>query len=256
MGRYDKIRVYNGTDWVKPSRIRVYSNQAWQDFGEDLSANTKALSVRFEDAYHRVTLNRTEVATETDSYAGGDGFKLLPTNGFCYCPNSSSATNTTWLFRATIKKTADGDLNVFWTGKPDSSCMLHIVWLNDGRIQVTCKSVYVALGTQTITTSNAVGKDTWARLDVTCNKGSSQMSVTFNGVTTSGGMWQTWLVYNVNNKVGGNGIVFKDGMEVQGSTSSGGSTYRYINMSTASGSTSEYEGVDHYGGGTTEIKWT
>jgi hypothetical protein len=115
--------------------------------------------------------------------------------------------------------------------------------------------VYGASGAQTITTSNAVGKDTWARLDVTCNKGSYQMSVTFNGVTTSGSMWKTWLIANADNKVGGNGIVFKDGMEAQGSTSSGGSTYRYLNTSTASGSTSEYEGVDHYGGATTEIKW-
>lgn len=256
MGRYDKIQVYNGTDWVKPSRIRVYSNQAWQDFGEDLSANTRALSVRHEDVFHRVTLNRTEVVTETESYAGGDGFRFLPANGFCFCPNSTAYTNTTWLFRATIKKTADGDQNVFWTGNPDSSCSLHIVWLNDGRIQVTCRSVYGDLGTQTIITSNAVGKGAWVYLNVTINKGSYQMSVNFNGVTTSGSMWQTWLIYNADNKVGGTGVVFKDGMEVQGSTHSGGSTYRWLNTSTASGSTGEYEGVDHYGGSTTEIKWT
>ena len=256
MGRYDKIKVYNGTDWVKPSRIRIYSNQAWQDFGEDLSANTKALSVRFEDVFHRVTLNRTEVTTGSEAYAGGDGFRLLPANGFCYCPNSSVSSNTTWLFRATIKKTADGNINVFWIGNSDSSCVLHIVWLNDGRIQVTCKSKYSSPGTQTITTSNSVGKNTWVYLNVTCNKGSTQMSVNFNGVTTSGSMWQTWLQNSANNTVGGNGIIFKEGMEVQGSTPSGGSTYRYINTSTASGSTGEYEGVDHYGGTTTEIKWT
>ena len=37
MCRYDKIKVWNGSAWVQPSRIRVRANNAWQDFGDNLS---------------------------------------------------------------------------------------------------------------------------------------------------------------------------------------------------------------------------
>ena len=37
MGRYDKIKVWNGSAWVQPSRIRVRANNSWQDFGDNLS---------------------------------------------------------------------------------------------------------------------------------------------------------------------------------------------------------------------------
>ena len=37
MGRYDKIKVYNGTEFVKPKRIRVFDGKVWQDLGPDNS---------------------------------------------------------------------------------------------------------------------------------------------------------------------------------------------------------------------------
>lgn len=256
MGRFDKIRVYNGSSWQQPSRIRVFSNNAWQDLGSNDSTNTRPLYVRYNNAWARATLNKTTVTVPGESYAAGDGFRLLPANGFCYCSNSNNSVNVSWFFRATIRKTWDGDNQIFWTGNSSGTCAHQIIWLNDGRIQVRTKSQYGSGNWTTITTSNAVGKNQWVYLNVTCNKDVGTMSIYFNGVTTSGQNWQTFQINAADNWVGGSGIEFKDGLECQGSKWQNQSTYRWINMTTASGSSNEWEGIDHVDTSYTETRWT
>ena len=255
MGRYDKIKVYNGSSWVKPSRIRVFANNAWQDLGTDDSSITKTLYVQNGSSLARATLNRTVVTVPGESYTGGDGFQVLPANGFCFCPASGYSNDRTWLFRATIRKVADGDLNVFYIANPSWSNHLQIKWLNDGRIQVT-NSCDWASGTKSITTSNAVGKNTWVYLDVTVEKNAKTMNVRFNGVNTPGRMDRAFQVTNATNWVGGSGVQFKNGFEIQGTSYSSGGYYRSIDLSTASGSSSgNYSGIDHVNDTTTRVEW-
>lgn len=256
MGRYDKIKVYDGSEWKQPTRIRVFANNAWQDLGKNESSITRALNVRHNKAWHRATLNRTLVTVSGESYCGGDGFRLLPATGYCYCPNASNTTNATWFFRATIRKVADGDQRVFFTGNSSRSCMLEIMWLASGQIRVTCRTAFGSAGTQTITTTNAVDKNTWVYLNVTCNKGVSKMSVKFNGVTTSGNMWMTFQISNADTWIGSTGVQFKGGMEVQGSHYPGGSNYKYLNATTISGSTADYQYADHVDTSYQEVRWT
>lgn len=256
MGRYDKIKVYNGSEWKQPTRIRVFANNAWQDLGENDSSNTRAFNVRHNNAWHRATLNRTLVTVSGESYCGGDGFRVLPANGYCYCSNANNSICTTWFFRATIRKTASGDKRIFWTGNSSGSCFLEIWWLNSGQIQVKIRSAYGTGNVQSITTSNAVGLNTWVYLNVTCNKGVYKMSVTFNGVTTSGNMWETWQITNADNWVGSNGIQFKGYLEVQGTQYLNGSNYKRLNTNTISGSTADYQYADHVDTSYQEVRWT
>lgn len=256
MGRYDKIKVYNGSSWVKPSRIRVYANNAWQDLGTDDSSITKTLYVQNGSSLARATLNRTVVTVPGESYTGGDGFQVLPANGYCFCPASGYDNDRSWFFRATIRKVATGDLNVFYIANPSWSNHIQIMWLNDGRIRVT-NSCDWASGTKTITTSNAVGLDTWVYLDVSVSKGATTMNVRFNGVNTPGRMDRAFQVNNASNWVGGNGIQFKGGFEVQGTSYSSGGYYKSIDLSSASGSSSgNYSGIDHIDATTTKVTWT
>lgn len=256
MGRYDKIKVYNGSGWVKPNRIRVYANNAWQDLGTDDSANTRALNVHNGSALVRATLNRTLVTLAGESYLGGDGFRMLPKNGYCYCPNTRDYVNTTWFFRATIRKTDAGQKQVFWTGNASGSCYLFIDWLADGRIKVRIKSYYGSQNEQSVTTTNAVGANQWVYLDVTCNKGVFKMSVNFNGVVTTGYMYETWKISNADNWVGSTGVHFKDMLYMQGSVYDTGSAYKAVNTSTMSGDTADYQGADHVDTSYQEVRWT
>lgn len=254
MGRYDRIRVYNGSGWQQPSRIRVFSNNAWQDLGENDSAITKSLNVLSGGAWRRATLNRETYTIPGESYAQGS-FSLTPANGYCYCSNSNNSVNTTWYFRCTMRKTDNGEKQVFWTGNSAWSCYLQIVWLADGRVRVSIKSAYGSGSVQSITTSNAVGANQWVYLDVTCNKGVYKMTVNFNGVTTSGNMWETWQITNASNVVGSAGMQFKDGLACQGTKYSNGSSTMWADMNTASGNVGNVAGVSHVNTSSTGVRW-
>jgi hypothetical protein len=82
------------------------------------------------------------------------------------------------------------------------------------------------------------------------------MSVKFNGVTTSGNMWMSFQISNADTWIGSTGVQFKGGMEVQGSHYPGGSNYKYLNATTISGSTADYQYADHVDTSYQEVRWT
>lgn len=59
MGRYDKIRYWNGSTWVQPNRVRVWTGSAWQDYGTNDSSNTNSIYVWDGSSWKRKTLNKT-----------------------------------------------------------------------------------------------------------------------------------------------------------------------------------------------------
>ena len=179
MGRYDKIKVYSSGAWHTPSRIRVYQN-GWQDLGTFDSYNTKTMKVRSGSSFQRCTLNRRDQTVVTDRYAKGR-FNLLPSSGYCRCSKSSNAGNYNWYFRATVEKTTDTDQYLFYCGtggSPNSpgSHYARITWLANGKIRVeSCYNGSVS----SMTSSNAVMKDTQVYLNVYSNKGSYTNYIVF-----------------------------------------------------------------------------
>lgn len=252
MGRYDKIKVYNGEAFVQPSRIRVYNGTAWVDLGANDSDIQTPLNVHDGSNFIRATLNKTQVTVPGESYAAGNGFVLLPKGGYCFCPNSSSLTNASWRFRATIRKTSDTALTIF-NFAVSSSSYIKAVWNADGSVTVSGR--YSTNAAKTVTTSNKVKANTWVVLDIQCAKGSSSMSVTFNGTKTTATMGFNFQSGNCVNNIGATGLHFKDSLIVTGSKYSNSSTSKTINMTTASGTTSDYESVEHVDTTTTETQW-
>lgn len=63
MGRYDKIRVHNGSTWVQPGRMYVYNGSGWVDFGANDSYNTQTMYAHNGTGWVRQTLNRSDFTT-------------------------------------------------------------------------------------------------------------------------------------------------------------------------------------------------
>ena len=66
MGRYDKIRVYNGSSWVQPSRMYVWNGSSWVDYGANDSDNTRSLYTYNGSSWSRRTLNKVVRQTSTN----------------------------------------------------------------------------------------------------------------------------------------------------------------------------------------------
>ena len=256
MGRYDKIQVHDGVSFKRPKRIRVYSDNAWQDLGDELSDNLRSFLVHNGSNFVRATLNKTIINVVGDSYAAGDGFQVLPLNGYCYCPTSSSGVGHSWFFRCAIRKEADTFQGVLYVGNPEQTCYIKVDWLANGCIQVTCDSIYASGGPQIITTTNSVGKGIWVNLNIYVWKGSYNMVVEWNGTVTQGSMWQTFVIANAYNWIGTVGLKFKYPLEIQGTQYYNNSCYKWIDMTTAAGSNNDYGGVDHVDDSRQEITWT
>ena len=59
MGRYDKIRYWDGSNWRQPSQVKYWNGTSWVDLGTNESSNTKSLYIRNGNTWQRKTLNRT-----------------------------------------------------------------------------------------------------------------------------------------------------------------------------------------------------
>lgn len=215
MGRYDKIQVYDNNAWHIPKQIRVYHNGAWQDLGRDDSYSTKEIKVKSGENFIRCTLNRRDETVISDQYIQGT-FNLLPANGYC-----RHATKADWYFRATIERTRDdSDVAIFYCGNGNLNgwgrSYIVIQWLANGKIRVTTAYNGVAVS---MTSTNAVAKNTAVYLNVYSNRGSTMCYIDFDGVTTSGNLTSTFNISNAINIVG------ESGLKVRGMLSACGTNY-------------------------------
>lgn len=60
MGRYDKIRVYNGSSWVQPGNMYVYNGSSWVHYGSNTSYNTQNAYMYNGSSWIRCTRNRQD----------------------------------------------------------------------------------------------------------------------------------------------------------------------------------------------------
>ena len=240
MGRYDKIKVYNEGVWTTPSRIRVYNN-GWLDLGLQDSFVTTALNVYSEDVLKRVTLNRVDATVVTDKNAVGP-FSVSPAAGYCFCPTSTSAGEYNFNFNCTIRKTSATDQRVFYSGNGYDDDFIDITWLANGKIRV--QAAYNG-NVKTLTSSNAVGINTWVSLRVYANKGSYKTYIVFNGTTTSGSLLAAFINKSVTNKIGTGYLHFKNTLTVTGVSYTKGALTASFNASTVSGTAGSYVSVTH-----------
>lgn len=244
MGRYDKIKVYNGSSWVTPSRIRTYRNGSWLDFGANNdTAATRILRVCKNSNFVTCTKHAVVNPPVSTNYRIRGSFSLNPTAGYCFRPMKSA-----WYFKGYIRKISSGEKNIFYhgTGSPSNKAgtYISIVWNSDGTITVSGR--YNSGTVRSVTTSNAVGTDNTVYLSVSAPKissGYATVTVSFNGVQTSFVNYSEFSVSNTSNQVGDSGVEFYNTLEVKGWAYSGSSNSVSINCTTASGSTSEYNNV-------------
>ena len=252
MGRYDKIKVYDGTNFVRPNRIQVFDGTNWQDLGTNDSSNTKSLNVRYNNAFVRATLNKRIVHVAQGSYAGGP-FKFLPDNGFCICANASSVSNSDFIFEGTIFREFNEQKRLFYSGNSSGSAKIEIWWLQDGRIRVY--TTYNGYSSQ-IDSSNSVAVGQWVWLSVWQPMGSNTLQISFNGVVTTGNQYQNFVISNAYNTIGDWGVRFKGNLHIKGRQYSGGSADKTVNMSVVSGSDGiNYANVNHYEDTVDTVVW-
>lgn len=249
MGRYDNIKIYYNNAWRNPNEIYVFQDQ-WTpaSFGRYDSDNTRPLYVYDGEDYKRITLNRSVETVVTDSWIEG-AFNLLPAAGFCWCPNGAWKYYN-WYFRATIKKTTLGNKRVFYCGD-NATGYIAIYWQADGTIKVdTYKTELIS-----VTTSNSVGLNTEAYLNVYSNARDNTIYIEWNDVTSSGTSTQSFIV-NGTNTVGSAGLQFRDTISVAG-VGPGDSTYTIsFDADTASGSDgNQYTNVNHQETTNTVVRW-
>lgn len=237
MGRYEKIKVYNGSSFVKPSRIRIYNN-GWQDIGTDTSYSTVPMYVRKADGSNaRATLNRRDYTVVDDQYASG-AFNLLPASGFCFY-----TANAGWYFRATIYKESDISNQIFYCGTGTTS-YIKIVWNANGTVTVSVR--YNNSTIYSVTSSNAVTAGNYVYLNVYAAKGSTKVYVVLNGVTTSATLYNQFIVTSATNVVGSTGMRFKDTLSASGAKYPSNTYSVSFNTTTANGTdNSQYVNLVH-----------
>ena len=216
MGRYDKIKVYNGTEFVKPNRIRVFDGEVWQDLGTDNSDFTKSLRVQHEGAFKRSTLNKQINTIEGDRYRDGE-FIAVPSNGYCFCPVSTNAGAYTFSLELYIKRGSAGSKNIFKSyGIYMPGNYIYITLNANNTITVATSCTFDSNSNESAahgsskTTTNKIQDGVWNYVKILAEKGTRNVKVyigdkleTFTGLTYS------WLVYNTN-RVGSTGLYIKD----------------------------------------------
>lgn len=63
MGRYDKIRVFNGSSWVQPNNMYVFNGSSWVHYGDNNSYATNTGYAYTGSTWNRITLNRQDFTT-------------------------------------------------------------------------------------------------------------------------------------------------------------------------------------------------
>lgn len=216
MGRYDKIKVYNGTEFVKPNRIRVFDGAVWQDLGPDDSAFKKSMYVRQGTKNKRITLNKNEVTHIGDNYRDG-AFTAQPYNGYCFCPISTKAGAYSFSIEFYIKRGSSGAKNLFKSyGIKMPKNYIYITLNNDNTITIETSCTFDNAGNlinyargNKKTTSIKLQDNDWNYVKIWADKGTKNIIVKINNQQESlSAMNYTWLVYS-DNKVGDTGLYIR-----------------------------------------------
>ncbi len=123
MGRYDKIRYWDGSAWVQPKQIKYWNGSAWVDLGANDSDNTTTLNYYNGSAWKRATLNKKVTNTSTLDYKWVRG-QVNSNRGLSNwsCASSSSYGVFRRRFRGYMRVVYSGNCRIFgaWYGGLDN----------------------------------------------------------------------------------------------------------------------------------------
>lgn len=197
MGRYDKIRVFNGKSWVQPSRIRVYRGSGSEvDLGTNTSFNTNHLYVRNNSGVSkRATLYRKDTTTTTttgEDYLKGS-FYPYPGGYWCWNPRGDHIYQD-HVISGTIRKTQKTNVVVITSGNASNSCNFEVLWDSDGYLHFYCESAYYSGARFHLRSKNAVGINQWVNFEIRGTDGGYYTTLTFNGETVGGYNYNTFAL--------------------------------------------------------------
>ncbi len=229
MGRYDRIRVFDGTNWRQPRKIYVYNGSNWVDLKADddtsQSGTLHIFDALWKDATkHYVSTSHTEYGPW---YTTGE-FTITDSYKYCYCPSSSvSSMNRKWDFWCTIRKTDNNThKRILYIGSSNENTKIKITWLASGYIQVETRSSFDGSDVKTMQSNNAVFASTdFVSLRVYQNKDDRTMHIIFNGQETTQTMAHPFTITNTIGKAGTDGINFKDTFHLEGGSPTSGGGY-------------------------------
>lgn len=117
MGRYDKIRVYNGSSWVQPNNMYAYTGSSWVHYGSNTSYETRDAYAYNGSSWVRITLDRqdyTTYNTATNKYVAytGTSTALSITSGTLTVSTKRHATSWSAYLRGFMNNTNDE----WWAG--------------------------------------------------------------------------------------------------------------------------------------------
>lgn len=204
MGRYDKIRVYDG-GWKQPSRIRVYKKgTGWVDFGNNTSFNNNTINVKKSSGFVRATLNRKDTERSETLYRGYHvgAYSLGTKQAYCF-NNTGGAANRRFYAKMVVK--ANGACRLFDFYADHIDCSLYVGIRADGTVYYTLRDYQWV---KTSWTHNAgriamgFGQG-WQTIELIGEVGSNTFTVKVNGSASSFPRHTAWS-YNSYGTVGDN----------------------------------------------------
>lgn len=134
MGRYDKIRYWNGSSWVQPNQVRIWNGSSWTDYGTNDSGNTNSIYVWDGSNWQRKTLNRTSHTVVDDHY--------LQYNGGAATTISDGFQFYNAKYEFIVQPDSQGNYMMFETGTSDKNCYARFGFYKSGNYYVYGKSRY------------------------------------------------------------------------------------------------------------------
>ena len=223
MGRYDRIRVFDGTNWRQPRKIFVYNGSNWVDLKADDDTSQSGTLHIFDSIWKDATKHYVTHSTTVygDYYTNGE-IAIANASHYCFCPNATNngswqSYNKEWDFECTLKKDSDSDQLVLYIGSSGTSetHKIKVIWLADGRIKI--ENRFNGGGTDTVYSDNYVSANQgWVPLHIHQDKNSNTTKLWFNGQYKTGNLRRAFSQPNMIGKAGSNSVHFKDNFYLKG----------------------------------------
>ncbi len=133
-GRYKKIAVHNGSRFTQPTRMRIYKNGGWVDFGVNDSGNTNSINVIKNGRSVRATLNKDVVTTPVTRYRGYHQGSIGTTTEQRYCFHNTAPGVSNTRFYVYITFVAQGASNLFSFSANGGATTFELKVDSDGKV--------------------------------------------------------------------------------------------------------------------------
>ena len=221
MGRYDKIRCWNGSSWVQPKQMYVWNGSSWVDFGTNDSSNTRSMYTWNGSSWVRKTLNYQINYGDKEWYCHQSG-----AYGTFNVNSQANVNQNEFNFYFYAMKDYDNDKTVAYFGS--SSLGWELMWLADGRIRWQTR--WNGGGSYSYS-SNYRGAYNWSVINAWGGSGTGNGTLNFGGTTTSINRSYRHQYNSQSLSLGTWGMAYRGTLRCYGIDGSGnwGDYYSYVN---------------------------